>query len=571
MPQINFKSEHAIPLAFMTIVFVINVVLLSWIGASLRTLFGSFLIQIIWTLGGSVLIHRTRSRINDAVLFYLIAYCVGVMVFYLSGYVWLHRGLLGHTPEWAAMASLAPLCVLAVVGLKQGLKSNSQFSPIRTTPVAILLTVSFIVTAMATYGFDNNRERITINMDEWHQTEGMKPVWSWQFDRGHHFVKNVKSAYEKGFPPERVNHRAFHVSTLFVTILTGEMSRPRFMQTYKSIAWFYFFMLAYGLYAIGRKLLDLGDRLSVFVASSALLFSPLKMPLFEFSPTYRGFYSASGTLYHSDTQYTSTAISVIGLYLVLSALKTKSRSFFLGCALIAGAFFFKPSNYIVLAPACYLFALICWKDWSRDRLAGLAILFAVPIIWFGYLFATGINSSIDGVIGRTVPEIITSEAKKPDMAINIKFFAGYLPKLQNRFPDWIASSNILLMVLLVSMSFAAFWAGGFTALKKAFDATKFHPVRIISHMHTYAYIYFFFAFFTAAILLSSALGEYHSKNINWKWSAAASYVMCIPLFAKGITLVKSPVLRRISWGLYGFQMAQGIGYLVYLFWYSKLM
>jgi len=567
----KFSSNNKLAWIAIGFVLLANILLLSWIGVSLVTVVGAFSVQAIMALGGSALIHTYRERISDPVLFYLSGYCLGLIILYMSGFVWMHRGLLGTTPKWAALVSFAPLCVLAVVGLRQGIMSKSQMSPLRAIPLAIILTVSFFVTALATYGFDNNARRVKINQPEWRQNENMVPIWSWQGDRDAHYLKIVTSTVKDGFPPERVNHRGFHVSTIFVTLLTGEMSRPRFMHTYKSMAWLYFFMLAYGLYAIGRKLLDLGDRLSVFVASSALLFSPLKLPLFELSPTYRGFYSASGTLYHSDTQYTSTAISVMGLYLVLNALKTKSRTFFLGCAIIAGAFFLKPSNFMVLAPACYLFALICWKDWSRDRLAGLAILMAIPILWLSYLYFTGSTSSFDGVLGRDAQGNRGAVTGMPNMAIKIQFFAGYLPKLQGRFPDWMAQSNALMVLSMIFLSFAAFWAGGFTALKKTFDDTKIRPARVIQHMHTYAHIYFFFAFFTAAILLSSTLGEYRSKNINWKWSAAASYVLCIPLFAKGITLVKSPVLRRISWGLYGFQLMQGMGYLAYLFWYSKLI
>lgn len=566
-----FITKGKVSIGIIAIVFLANIALLGWIGADLKTIFGSFAVQTIWTLGGSALLHRYRNRISDPILFYLCAYCIGLIILYFSGFIWLHRGLLGHTPKWAAIASFIPLCLLAVFGLKHILTGHVKLSRIQAMPVAILLTISFLVAALATYGFDNNSKKIKISQPEWQQTEGMKPIWSWQGDRNAHYRKLVTPTFKKGFPPQRVNHRGFHVSTLFVTLLTGDMNRERFMHTYKTLSWVYFFMLSYGLYAIGRKLLDLGDRLSVFIAGSALIFSPLKLPLLELSPTYRGFYSASGTLYHSDTQYTSTAVSVIGLFLVLNALKTKSRTFFLGGAIIAGAFFLKPSNFLVLAPACYLFALICWKDWSKDRLAGLAILLAVPIIWLSYLYFSGSTSSFDGVLGRNAQANGGTKTGMPNMAIKIQFFAGYLPKLEGRFPGWIAGSNALMVLSMILMSFAAFWVGGLTALKKGIAATSLRPKYVLGHMQANAHIYFFLAFFFAAVLLSSTLSEYRTKNINWKWSAAAAYVLCIPLFAKGITLVKSTFLRRVSWGLYGAQMAQGMGYLAYLFWYSKLI
>lgn len=566
MLRIKLKSVHTIPLALTAVVFILNIILLMWIGAGFKTLFGSFLVQIIWTLGGSALINRFRVRVGDPVLFYLISYCIGLMILYFSGFVWLHRGLLGNRRELAVLAAFAPLCLLALIGIKQAVADRNTLSPIRTWPVAILLCVSFFVAALGTYGFENNPKNSRINKPEWRQTENMVPSWSWQSDRKFHYERVVVSTYEEGFPPERVNHRGFHVSVMSVTMLTGDMTRPRYMQTYKTMAWVFFFMLSYALYATGRKLLDLGDRLSVFVAASALVFSPLKLPLLAFSPTYRGFFSASGTLYHSDTQYTSMACSAVGIYLVLSSLKEKTLTFFLGCALIAGAFFLKPSNFIVLAPACYLFALICWRDFNKDRFWGLAVLLGAPILWFGYIHYSGSSSSMDSVIGRKT----LSEPRAVEMGLKIQFFAGYLPRLQNRFPGWITGTPVLIIFTMTAMSFAAFWVGAFRALKQVIIETKLHPKRIIAHMHTHAHIYFCLAFFFAALLLSITLSEHKYRNINWKWAAAASYVLCLPVFAKGITLVKSTVLRRISWGLYGFQLMQGMGYLAYLFWYSRL-
>lgn len=554
-------------LSVISIVFLANILLLLWIGANLLTILSVWFVQVILTFGGSALLNKYRARIADPVLFYLAAYCVGLMILYLSGFVWLHRGLLGNVPKWAAIASFAPLCVLAVIGVKQAISQRWHVASPKTAPLTVLLTVSFVVTAMATYGFDNNDNNIKINQPQWRQSENMVPVWSYQGDREFHYTRILLSTYKEGFPPKRVNHRGFHVSVLTVTLLTGNMTRRRVMSVYKSMAWVYFFMLSYGLYAIGRRLLDLGDKLSVFIGASALMFSPLKLPLLALTPTYRGFFSGSGTLYHSDTQYTSMACSAVGIYLVLVALKDKTSTFFLGCALIAGAFFLKPSNFLILAPACYLFALICWQDFNKDRLWGLAILLVVPIVWFGYIQFTGVSSNIDGVVGR--PD--SNSEGLVDMGFKIKFFAGYLPMLQGRFPEWIGGSPGLTIIAMTLMSFAAFWLSGFAALKKVVRQTRLRPNKILEHMHIHAHIYFCLAFFFAAILLSTVLSDSRSKNINWKWSAAAAYVFCLPLFAKGITLVKSTVLRRISWGFYGVQLAQGMGYLAYLFWYSKLI
>ncbi len=553
---------------FIVTVLLANAVLLLWIGADLKTLIGSWLIQTIWMLGGSVLIANYRTILRDPVIFYLCAYAAGLMLFFFIGFIVMHRGVLGDMPRIAAIVSLTPLVILALISRFVDKTKRPKMSHIQWNSVSILLFVSFVIAAMGTYGFDNNDQWINIDDSEWIFQRDITPNWASQSDRSAHYNRILVPTFENGFPPTKVNHRAFHVTTLFVCLLTGEMNRPHFMATYKTLSLTFFFMLAYGLYAIGKDIFGLQDRLATFVASSALVFSPLKLPLFELSPTYRGFITASGSLYHSDTHYTSLACSAAAVYLILISLKTRQQSFFLGCLLVAGAFFLKPVNFIILAPASYVIAILCWKDFNRDRLLGLAILLAIPILWFSYIYMSGVNSNIDDVLQRTTLD----STKNTSLSIQPKLFAGYLPKLQDRFPAWINQSSILTALSMIGLSFAAFWVAGFTALQQSWKQINQGQRlnNVVSFAHQHAHIYFVLGFFVLALFYATILSDHQTKNEDWKWSIASAYVLCIPLFAKAITQIKQSYLRIASWILYGLQTGQGIGYLWYLFWYSKL-
>lgn len=510
---------------------------------------------------------------TDPIIMVITAYLTGFILFFISGFVFMHRGILGETPKLAALSSLAILAGISAYGLwkarpfkgPQDVKKWLQNTPKKVT--AILMAMSLIVAILGCYGYGNNQDNIKVNQAGWSQTQEGVPVWAYQSDRKVHLKNGVFDSYLHGFPPKKVNHRGTHITQLFVTLITGDMNEKRTILAVKTYSWPFFFIIAYSLFAIGRYVFSLPYRLALLAGVSGLIFSPLKLPLFELSPTYRGFFSASGTFYHSETMYISSAVSFIGVFWVLIALTSKQKTYALGAMLISGAFFLKPSFFTILAPSIFALAVFRPKIITRNYIYGLLILLAVPIIWFGYIHLTGSASNINDII-----DVTHTDRQNIFERLQNNFFQGYAPRLKGRFPLWIEQSTAVTFIATLLLSFAAFIIAGGNAIRIFLSHTRMKPKASYAFIQQHLPVFFFLGFFLIALFFSLILVDPTlDKSFNWKWSAAGAYILSLPLFIKAISLIPNVKLRILSWSVYIFHIMQGAAYLYYFFWYSRLL
>ncbi|WP_417486836.1 hypothetical protein [Maricaulis sp.] len=548
------------------VVLALSALLLLWVGVSAAMLAGSLLVQAVWTFGAAQLLVPVRRYIPDPVQFHVLAYAAGLALTGIGGLAFMHRALLGETPVLAALATMTPLAGLAIWRLARWHKAVTGFEPIRWPRVAALLAASCIVAAMTAYGFANNDENIRINSTEWLERSDIVPEWAYQSDRLAHYTRNTQTLFEEGLPPRRVNHRAFHSVIMVTTVLTGPMSAAAAFSAAKILAIFVYFTLSYSLFGIAGRVFGMGVRTATLIGASTLIFSPLKLPLFALTPTYRGFLSASGTMYHSDTQLFSMAVAAAGLFATLIAFREKRSTLTLGALLIGASFFFKPPSYMALAPAILGAILFQYREFDRDRLLGAISVLAIPWIWFTYLSLTAGSSPMDNLV-----PVAGTDAATSNLTLQFHPFQGYQRWLTDRFPDWVYAIPGGQYAGMVGLSCAAFWVAWARAAEHPLIAIRSGAPALRDHLAANAHIYLMVGAFVFAILIAIMLaGPPGSMDINWKWPAAASFVLCLPVFAAAIAAIPNTVVRHVSWGLYAAQCLQGLGYLAYFFWTSRL-
>ena len=585
----------------LILIILANTIALYYLKINLLTQAGVIFLTIIITLFGGKILSQIEVFYVDKISFWIASFFTGLFVFYLAGFILLHRPILSLFNDniRMAIATIISLMCLVVIFVKRKKKINLPIT--KSYPIlSLLVTVSIFIAALTSYGVENNQSHISIDSDQWSINGDLIPNWGMHSDKIFHLIKVPDTIIIEKFPSERIGHRGLHITLVSYALLTGDYSTDRVINIYKILTPFFYFSLAYMLFIIGERIFNLKRKVAGIVGISSLFFSPLKYPLLDLSPTYRGFFSASGSLYHSITHLISIPCALCGLYLLYLSFKEKTHTFYFGCLLIVASFFLKPALFTVIPPAIFLALIFLKIRLTKDHLRGLISLSLVPIIWFSYLHLNNASSAFSSIIGvqtknyeansfpqlkkleayyegfkSQLPKTIsnkllstkTSNEEHRNLTLKIKPMAGYKDLLNNRLPKIILNNSLLLFLSVFILSFAAFLPA-LTSLAIKKRRTK---IPTLNYYRENSHIVFHILIFMFAIAFSTLLADVDSKNQDFKWAFGAVFIISLPVLSKAICIIEKKTLRIISWVLYASQSGIGLGYLYYFFYHSLLM
>jgi hypothetical protein len=505
---------------------------------------------------GSLLFKNQQENFPDKITYFCCALSAGVFLSYAMGIILFHYSLLnllGLKVEPAVRISSIFFLVLALAGFTGRNAKVLRFCNYYPA-LSWCLLVALCVAIATHFGYYNNIEGLLLNEARGSEQSTIIPNWGVDYDFDPHIRDRTLAIYEQGFPPpppEKFAHRGVQLLLLNYNLTFGSYDLEKIVHFMKAISLLCFFCIAYMTFNISHHIFNLSKPISCIVSISTLVFSPLKYPLFQLSPTYRGFFSASGTFYHNTTQLTQYSVAICGIYLVLQAVRFQRRTFALGCFLLSASFFLKPSMFTVFAPATLLLVPLYKDPFNKDKLVGYFSLISVPILWKAYAWLF---------------PVVT-----PPLNPTYHFFEGYRMTLAGRFPEFIYENTLLLPISVFAFSFAAFLPGMGFALANFYRTirTSSDPGELYRYLQgKIHYLLLILAFLLAHI--SSMILSGSGYQINFKWSAAATYVMSLPVLVVAIVKIKNNYWRRFSWALYALHIYTGLAYLFHYAYNSSL-
>ena len=505
---------------------------------------------------GALLIRNQSGNMPDKLCFCCCALSAGIFLSYTLGIIIFHYSVIRSVnlePDVAVRLGTAMLLVIALMGFKvTGLEGQRLTNNL--SALTCCLFISLIVALATHFGYDNNTEGLTLKEVLASGQSGILPNWGWAHDFDAHIRDRTAAIYDHGFPPpppERFAHRGIQLLLLNYNLSFGHYDLDKIVHFLKVLSLLSFFCITYITFNISHYIYGLSKQVSCVVAVSTLIFSPLKLPLLQLSPTYRGFFSASGTFYHNITQLSHCAVAVCGLYLLLQAIKNERKSFAAGCFLISASFFLKPSIFTVLAPVIIILIPFYRTPFEKDKLLGYFSLLCVPLLWRAYTWLLPVST--------------------PPLNPSYRFFEGYKMTLEGRFPDIIFDNTPLLVGCVFTLSFAAFLPAFGAALVDYYRISRTTPNLRAGYRYLRDNSHYLLPVLALMLaLVSSMVLAGPGYQINFKWSAAAAYVLALPVLVAAIVKMESVYWRRFSWVLYGLHLWVGLAYLFHYAYNSTL-
>jgi len=183
-----------------------------------------------------------------------------------------------------------------------------------------------------------------------------------------------------GFPPKKLVYRGCQIFLVSFNYLLSDFDKVTVAKIYKIISFLFHFFLLYMVMYLGKNFFKLSERGVIYLIIAVILFGAINYPIFQISKSsYLSFIKPTLGNYHNVTQFFSIVIGIGGIILLLFSIEKGFKTFFLGSVLISGSFFFKPSLFVIVAPAIFLLFLLDQDKFSLDKILGYLILLCVPL------------------------------------------------------------------------------------------------------------------------------------------------------------------------------------------------
>ena len=296
------------------------------------------------------------------------------------------------------------------------------------------------------------------------------------------------------------------------------------------VIWFTFI---YSFAFICFNIFALNKRYQSLVVFTAAFFEVLMIPFSaEYWGVFKRLFSISESLYFNATHLYSLTLGMVAISLLLLGERTERRLFVFASFFVAVSFFFKPSLFVIMVPAFYLFvflAILAEKKLNYNYLVGLVILFLVPIFFFVYKFNIALHTDVVGVTNfKVLPFLL------------FKQVSGFF------LPNFLQANSFVQIIYVLFLGFAAF----IPSLISSICRIKWRNIKITSSIN-YLISERESVFFLSLLILglSSALlfveDSYRLMHMNFSWSLGAGYIVALPfLLCKALCLTRG--LRKFS-------------------------
>ena len=504
------------------------------------------------TLAGAAFLRGITAGIGDATARFAIWYLAGMVAITGVAYVLFHppvaRALGLHSPAAATRFSLS---LVGMAALAAAVLSH----PKRTTETtglgmgsAAILVLALALSGATVYGVANQTAVdptfILQELNPEHPLVGSTlPEWGFPWDFYSHLIMQPAAIQSGGLPLDPIAHQGLQVWMLSSSLGFNAFDVADPVQAAKVLAvpvWFSLLVLAR---VLARRLLGVGRLGAMGAVAAVALFGAINVPALETSrSSYLGFINPSGPMYHNLPQLYSVAIGMGAAALVGIAGeggRLWGSPFVAAAAFVSASFWFKPSLFMVMAPAMVVAAALARRELRRAAV-GATLVLCVPVVWW-----------------VVYPRLVGVPTLKLPMVIDP--FRFYFIYAADRFRPWVSSSAWRLATAILLLSFAAWvipllaWlrrAGG--ALRKggraALGVVRRSPLQVVM---------------VVALVLGVAMavvlveGGDRASHGNLAWPAAGAYVIAMPGLIRLASDVRSRACRLVFAALFALHLAAG--------------
>lgn len=585
----GWKKVVFLFLSLMVVVF--DSIVLTKIGVPVILLLLLVVLILIMAGVGAVILRPVEYLFGDIIHYFITCLLMGCVAAYALNFVFFHTGimkLLGLSgPAAISYITAAILLIIAVAGLlllfrrrPHVHRSLDAYGLLMTLAVSSVMAIStcfgfsyipltiersvMIETVLpstpsiAQYYQDEGTGKFRLKLDHWSRFEivslldplGLiKYKWASQTDKGAHLVMLPAELLAKGMPTPIIYHNGVQVFLAWVaSVISGTTEQLTVLDTLikasKPMGLIFWFSLLYLFYAVSRGILGSTSLLASLVVFGAVSFASINYPFFQLQrSSYLGLLDSSGTLYHNTTQLYSVTFGLCGIMLFILAMKRKAYSFFFGCILVCGSFFFKPSLFTVVAPAIFILSPVYMRNITYDKIRGYVLLLCMPIFWAVY------------------PQMFGMPAYNTNVAIEP--MALWMYYSVSRFPDVVTSSKFLFTLSILGLSCAVFvpvFLSFFMKIRRFFSREGLNVSSLMRGMIVNEYATFTMVVFILGIVSGCLLVENNGNKYsgNFGWATAAGILLILPVLVKGIADIRSAGLRFMTWLLFALHIWGGI-------------
>ena len=490
----------------------------------------NFLLQIlililflIFSWIGLILLGNMRKKIPDTIMLLCISVIIGMMVFTIFNFVFLHfnNSIASRIFNFIFFFTI----VLSAVFFKNKMFSKINIS-ISKPNILLILFVSFILSATTNYGFLNKQNSHKLKT-HFNLTQINELDWGWNADKLYHINKSVISLNKTGFPEKELSHRGIQILLISISRLIIPFNTDAIIitttQIYKIICFILYFVLLYSFAFIGKYFFSLSKNYVSLIIISIPFFNAINYPLFTVTHSaYLGSFSAGASMFHNATQFFSITIGITGIILIIFAHKKMKRAFIYGCFIIACSFFFKPSFYALVVPVIFIFYTLSKNIKLPDKLFGFSLLLITPLFWNIY------------------PKYFSIKTLKTP--VEISPFELLFNYASQRFPSEIYNNKFIFASMILILSFAIFIPIliNFIITKSKSWKSLISLNKIKSFFDFYFIEIFFATIFISGTLIKLLLIENNSRRLhgNFEWFGSIGYILFIPVMIKLISKIK---------------------------------
>ena len=574
------QPPHWAALIF-ALTFIGDIVALRWVGVPLlrQLIFAGFL--LVCTFAGALFVSRRAGAFPDRFTFLMTSLALGLLMHMLLCFAAYHNPIMHllAIPDYrsSTIAVFLLLCVMAYFGkiyCGKRDKSTQFFKYPLSTALIFLFASGFTIAAHFGFGNDlsypfhskaqkeqdrpntvvrqfldaHNDPNFVMNTDrapEWGgRIDSLWYVWlfsddiaangfpnAFRIERGSRAVKHDAIRFFK--------HAGVEMNLLGAQQLAGRFSAELSASFSKMLSLTWNFLITYWVLVISRAVFGLPGWGATLAALGSLFYAGLNITFFSGPLRNSSILNYIAATQWNLNQCAQLGIGLAGIYLLLADLKQSSGRYFLGCLLLAGSLFYKPSLFSVGVPAIGLASLWLGRNFFRaEVLAGWLVIVLACVFWFAYPRVLDLPP-IESPIGFGF------------MVVQLHHGGGLLPG-GGQFGDLFG--KVFLFVLM----FAGLAIPAFAVI---LDATM-RPQRALRaaiatfRRPEYAAVWLSFLFGTIAAL---CLYEENNRKFfgSFLFGGGAAYILFLPILVKLLCGIQNTLLRRTGWAVYGAHLASG--------------
>lgn len=535
---------------------------------------------------GCFFLNSHKKFFQTITFYYICCFLIGAICYLLLGFIFLHEVFYTEKFNYIYVVFLL-LLPFKIIGIRQELKSELclELEKNILAKIIILATMIWTVTyagfkpmpfylnesdlpadkyekvekivkqyyvkSESEYDYELTTERVVtkkiysgagllIN----YAAENNVNMWSNPVDKIFHLSMHIREVSGNLFPLNHKNHRGIQTYSLTAAKFSADPKSPEEIYYTASkvslnFIFLFWFFLIYGFYFLAKKIYKIPDKYQKIIILSPVFFEAIPLiTKYDDWGVFSRLYSLTSCVYYNTPHLMSLAIAIISVILVHLSAKSKNLVLLNIAALfIFISFFFKPSAYIVLAPAFCFYTAISGlfdkeKRWSY--ILPFLIILLVPLYYLIYPFKD-----------ENITATVSSFAMSPFFLVEI---AAY--KLFGQ-PEKIYP--FFLYIYLYILPFAFFMPFLISRLPSFHSVVRanlkiFKLSQILAILYQYRLSFFSVIPLILGLIYVALFYEVNHRflDINFSWPFGVSFFLVLPLLYRQIFILPQTRLKTMS-------------------------